>query len=107
MSIMFSNHKLRSMVKPMVYIFRSGPVIVYVGASAYGIGRPLSSYHKMCRLLQEGMNLSLEVIPCKNANEAFDMEMALIQEHRPEYNSVCRVRGSKWDKRPPEGWEQS
>lgn len=85
-SLKFSKDEIAALGGPAVYIFRSGRHMVYVGSSAYGLGRALGPNHKMRHI--EG-DFSLELIPCATADEAFDLEQMLIRQNDPKYN--CRV----------------
>lgn len=85
-SIKFSKDEIAALGGPAVYIFRSGRHMVYVGSSAYGLGRALGPNHKMRHV--EG-DFSLELIPCATADEAFDLEQTLIRQNDPKYN--CHV----------------
>jgi excinuclease UvrABC nuclease subunit len=83
--IHFSSQQIRLMRGPGVYVYKSANgVPLYVGASAYGLGRAFGPSHPM-REYQEDVNMSF--IPCATKDDAFKLEVSLIREHIPRYNS--------------------
>lgn len=81
----FSSQQVQEIGGPGVYLWKStNGVVLYAGASAYGLGRALGASHIMRRYTGE---LCLTFIVCETANEAFDLETQLITEHNPKYNS--------------------
>lgn len=94
MQTKFTEKEVRELCSPLVYVFREGETAVYVGASAFGIGRPFSCNHKMMHLL-ENKEFTLELIPCETANLAFDLEASMIAGLKPKYNRITLVEAKR------------
>jgi hypothetical protein len=84
----FSTDVLSRWLKPIVYkISTKGGKVLYIGASAYGLGRPLSCNHRLYMLLHEyKLAVDLEVQYFDTANEAFAEELRLIAGLKPLLN---------------------
>lgn len=74
--------------KPGVYLYRRGDegIVLYVGATFYGIDRAFDRNHRV--LQKEQFDLSLEWIPCPDTWTATLLEEYLIGEFNPLYNVV-------------------
>ena len=84
----FSSDDLKSFFRPVVYqVKMADGTVVYVGASNFGAGRPLSCTHKVFTLVTKyNLNVSLDFTYFDTANEAFAEGQRLIRTLRPKFN---------------------
>lgn len=70
--------------RPVVYVWRRGDRVLYVGKGASGIGRPLSpAHHRLQKLLPDD---TVRILWCRDAAEADTLEARLIEHWRPPLN---------------------
>lgn len=85
--MIFDTKQLNEYLSPIVYQVKLGEDVLYIGASAHGLGRPLSRNHVLFELVKEfGQQVQLEVETFPTANEAFEEEIRLIAGLRPRFN---------------------
>lgn len=83
------------MLSPGVYLLHQGKKVKYVGASAYGVSRALSSsHHKIVKELR-APGAWLEWLPMPSAMDAFTLEDDLIARLGPPLNDPSSVRARK------------
>ena len=92
-SISFTTATLLLLRSPLVYVFRRGADVMYVGKGACA-SRPLDRNHHALGDLGADQNDSLELHVCESEAAALKLEAALILELRPVRN-VVRGRGSR------------
>ena len=85
MSFTFSGEQLKLVTGPGVYLVRLNEVVVYVGATCYGLGRCFQPHHRMSQFFKDP-SASVEFIPMETPMAAFEEEERLICEHDPKFN---------------------
>lgn len=81
----FSAAELLVLTGPGTYMYKIGEDVLYVGASKDGLGRCLNGQHRMAELFKSG-KVNLVFMPATSIGEAFALETALIEKHKPVYN---------------------
>jgi hypothetical protein len=69
---------------PLVYVWRRGDDILYIGSALRGIRRPLESgHHRLRHILSDD---TLQFLRCDTAEEALTLEKRLIRDYHPKLN---------------------
>lgn len=89
MSIVFHRADIERLNGYMVYIFRAGSEVLYVG-KGINISRPFNPGHHAS--IARSRADSLELIPCGTDDNALALESRLILELQPQYNHLNKQK---------------
>lgn len=81
----FTQHQIRILSRPMVYIFSREDTVLYIGMSKHGLVRVLDPMHHAAVARKLATRVTL--IPCRNFEYARKLERELIVDYQPVYNS--------------------
>lgn len=86
--------------RAMVYVWRRGDRVRYVGVGTKGLGRILTNHH---RLTVGNVHLTdaIDIYRCVNAKHAIALEQALIQQLKPTLNGTS---GAATDRDDPSAY---
>jgi len=84
--------------QPMVYIWRRGDELLYVGLGTKGVQRPLASDHHV--LLDIEPSDRLDIFFCETDIQAVDLEKKWIRQLKPKLNQVNAGPHSAFGMRP-------
>ena len=90
----FESEEIAKLFSPIVYVFRRGEKILYIGFSACGVGRPFSPSHKMNQL-PEKPAMDIDVYFFDLVEEAFEFEQRLLSQYRTEYNKEIESQNAR------------
>jgi len=91
----FDAEYLKKLLGPGVYLFFRDSECVYVGSTAYGMGRPCGPGHAMRK--HEGLSLIFQ--PMGTGGAAFDLEAKMILDLNPEYNISGKEERRRYQQR--------
>ncbi len=80
----FSGEEIEQLRGPLVYIWKRGKQVLYVGMSKTGINRPFDPSHHRLKRIQAGDSLIVWRVP--DEDRAIKMEGSMILKFKPIYN---------------------
>lgn len=92
----FSGSALRELRGPIVYLFRKGTCILYIGVSNNGLARALAPEHHIRALRDLDPNAVLDIYIFDTLEAALLAEREMISLHRPMYNKHHNKEGISW-----------
>jgi hypothetical protein len=84
-SFTVSGQWIQDMRRPMVYVWRRGEQVLYVGLARTGMVRPLGPHHRLTRKGVQPDDV-LELFVCQTGTEAIALEQAMIGALKPAMN---------------------